>query len=171
MSEVVLSTLIGGFLALLGAFAGPFLQRKHDRWLAMRADHQILREKAEELFNELDSLGDQSARASIRILERLKDDNLDALPVPDLGRIRAISTVYFPKLLPCLDSYQVDLKAIHNRIIPDIGKAGEASDARKINALGVMLVFEHQEASSKLIKDIRSEMVELAPKFQDHSSL
>ena len=169
MIETVVSTLIGGSLALAGAFVGPFLQRKHDRWMAGRADHQTLRQKAEELFSELDALTQQSRRASVRTLERLKDEALEAVSIPDLGRVRALTTVYFPRLLPYLDQFQSDLDSLYQKIIPDLGAAGEALDAAKIKGLGVLLVIEYQQIAGKLASEVRREMAKITPKFEENS--
>jgi hypothetical protein len=156
-------------LALAGAFVGPFLQRKHDRWLARRADQQILRQKAEELFAELDTLALHSGQASVRTFERLQNKELDAIALPDLGRVRAIATIYFPKLLPHFDRFQDEQKSFTEKIIPDLGRAGEASDYAKIKGITAMLMLNHQEIVTKLVQDIRREMVEMTPKYEDIS--
>jgi hypothetical protein len=165
--DAIFSTLIGGMLALFGAMVGPYFQRKHDRWLATKADHGILRTKAEELFSELSNLTAQSGRASVRTLERLRDDTLEAVPLPDLSRIRALSTVYFPQLLPHIDAFEGDIKALFDKLVPQIGKAGEAANAGEIKALGVVMVIEHQQIATKLVKAVQKEMIEITPKFED----
>lgn len=167
MTAAIVSTLIGGLLALAGAFIGPFLQRKHDRWLARRADDQTLRQKAEELFSELDALADKSGKASIRVVERLKNEALDTIPLPDLGHVRALAIIYFPKLLPHLDQFQTDIDELWKKLIPDLGKASEALDAGKIQGLGMVMVIQHQQISTKLVQAVRREMVEVTPKFED----
>jgi hypothetical protein len=167
MTTAIVSTLIGGLLALAGAFIGPFLQRKHDRWLAHRADDQMLRHKAEELFSELDTLTDKSGKASIRVVERLKNAELDTIPLPDLGHVRALAIIYFPKLLPHLDQFQNDIDELWKKLIPDLGTASEALDAGKIQGLGVVTVIQHQQISTKLVQAVRREMVEVTPKFED----
>ena len=167
MTTAIISTLIGGLLALAGAFVGPFLQRKHDRWMARRADHQILREKAEELFSELDTFVTQSGRASIRIIERLVDENLETIVLPDIGKVRALSTVYFPRLLIHLDQFQADIRAVFKKIAPELGDAGKALDAKKIKGWGAMMAIEHQEIAIKLVDAVRREMIEISPKFEE----
>ena len=163
----IISTLVGGLLALAGAFVGPFLQRKHDRWLAQRTDHQTLRQKAEELFVGLDALSHQSGRASVRTFERLKDGGLEAIPLPDLGCVRALATVYFPQLMPHLDQFQTEIKTLYEKIVPDLRKAGEALDANKIKGLGIIMVIEHQQIISKPVREIHGEMLKIAPKFEE----
>lgn len=167
MITAIVSTLIGGLLALAGAFIGPFFQRKHDRWLAFRADDQMRRQKAEELFSELDALTGKSGKASIRAVERLKNAELDPIPVPDLGHVRALAIIYFPELLPHLDQFQTDIDELWKKLIPDLGAASEALDAEKIQGLGVMMVIQHHEISTKLVKSVRREMVKVTPKFED----
>jgi hypothetical protein len=164
--DALFQTLIGGFLALAGAFVAPYFQRKHERWIARRADHQTLRQKAEELFSEIDTLASLSGRASVRIVEQLMDDSLETIPLPDLGRIRALSTVYFPKLLPHLDRFQADIKKSNADLIPQIRQAGDALDADKIRGIGVIMVIEHRESASKLAQAVHHEMREISPKFE-----
>ena len=166
MTAAIVSTLIGGLLALAGAFVGPFLQRKHDKWLARLTDHQTLRQKAEELFAELDAVTHISGKASLRTVERLQDGTLEAISLPDLGRVRALATVYFPKLLPHLDQFQTEINGLWKELIPDLGAASKALDADKIKGLGVVMVLQHQQISTRLVQAVRLEMIEITPKFE-----
>lgn len=167
MIDAILSTLVGGMLALVGAFVGPFFQRKHERWLARREDHAVLRAKAEELFAELAVLTAQSGQASVRTVERLRNESLDSIPLPDLNRIRSLSTVYYPKLLPHVTAFEEDRKAMFEKLLPSLRVAGEEADPEAIKGLTVVMAIQYQQLASKLVRAFQEEMIEVAPKFED----
>ena len=107
--EALFQTLLGGLLALGGVVIGPFLQRKHEKWLLARQDEQLLREKAQELFDAIDTLVSKSQASTLSALARLKDESsAEAIPVPDLGNIRGLSTIYFPSLLDRIAKFEED---------------------------------------------------------------
>ena len=102
---IVLAAAIGVLGALGGSFVAPAFQRAHEKWRAEREDHQLLREKATELFDELDRIIRQSNQANISALASLSQDQPEIAPVPDLGRVRMLVSVYFSDLAALVQAY------------------------------------------------------------------
>lgn len=168
MISGLLSTLLGGFLALAGVLLGPFFQRKHERWLAFRSDQALLREKAEQLFDELDRITDQSHAATMSSLKNAQDENREIIPVPDLGKIRAISTVYFPSILPLIDEYEEKRSSSAKIVLnywKDAMKKGGISPT-EMKAMQVMVVTEHGTNASELVTAVRKHLCEIVPRLQ-----
>ena len=161
--EAFLQTLLGGFLALAGSAIGPFLQRKHDRWVANREDSQLIRDKAQELFDELDRITSVSGQASTRVLERLKDENLEARQVPELGRVRAISALYFPGSLPLIQTFEDEA----GKLMEEVVKLAEntAANADRMKGLPVLMTLKHQKLASKFVRSMREHVNGVLPKL------
>lgn len=163
--DAILQTLAGGLLALAGAIIGPFFQRRHDRWVAQQQANQLLRDKAQELFDEIDRLIRDAGQASIRAIQKIKDDNAEPLPVPDLGRIRSISAIYFPSCLELIQTFEAkhseSVRTSVRMVVEESKKNYPASDVYKM--IPVMMVTEFQTLSTDLCKEIRDRIASEVP--------
>ena len=163
--EAIFQTLLGGILALAGAMLGPFFQRRHERWKARRDDEKVLRAKAEELFEELDRVGLQAGQASVRSLQMIKDKSLQALPVPDLGKIRAIVVMYFPDAIQIIENFEnshsTATKGIFNSLKECLESGRDNPD--EIAVLGVMLTTTYHSLASKYVKEMRAAVAGSVP--------
>ena len=168
MIDGIIQVLVGGLIALAGAFVGPFFQRKHERWRADRDDRAILRAKAEELFDELDRFIAKSHEASLAAFAKMQDQNVETKAVPDLGRSRAIAAIYFPTSLPLIDKFESDNVELIKLVSAQLGSAlkeGEAGLA-SLKALPMAMAIRHQEMSSKFVLDLRKHLAENVPKLE-----
>ena len=163
--DAIYQTLLGGALALAGSSLGPFFQRRHERWKARREDEKFLREKAEELFDELDRVGQQAAQASVRSMQMISNKSLEAIPVPDLGKIRAIATMYFPTTTKILESFEKSHSDETRKIFDEIRESVDRgrADPDEIKALTVLITATYQSLASECIKKIRIEVAQTVP--------
>ena len=166
--EAVLQTLIGGFLALGGALIGPFLQRRHDRWVAKRQDDQLLRDKAQELFDEIDAMVSASQASMLSALARMRDKAAsETIPVPDLGRIRAISTVYFPVLFERISKFEADTGAFYKKVVEMAEgslKTGEEG-LETLKSMPFVMTGQYQTLTAELATDLRAQLRGVVPKL------
>ena len=165
--EAFLQTLIGGLLALGGASVAPFFQRKHERWRANREDRHLLRQKAQELFDELDRVIMGSKAASISAFARVKDDTVESKAVPDLGRIRAIAAIYFPSSLPLIEKFEKEHAATTANIVKSVDDAVAAGDKGlgTLKALPMIMTSQYQEFASRFVNEMRLHLAEQVPKI------
>jgi len=168
MIDGVIQVLAGGLVALAGTFVGPFFQRKHEKWRADRDDRAILRNKAEELFDELDQFVAKSQAASVAAVAKMQDDTIQAKHVPDLGRVRAIAAIYFPTALPLIDAFETE----NLELIKWVGTQTEAAlkdgDAgiSVLKSLPMVLALKHQQRGSKFVSDLRKHLADNVPKME-----
>ena len=169
--EAVLQTLLGGLLAIAGAIAGPHLQRRHDRWTARREDEQLIRNKAQELFEELDRLSHESAKASVRAMEKLKDDSLDSIPVPQLGQARAIAALYFPSSLKLIEDFEEKHGALAKKVFEEADKAIKAGDqgVDVLKALPIIMITQFQSLANDFVFEMRAHIIDQLPKMLSDS--
>ena len=163
--DAIFQTLLGGILALAGAMLGPFFQRRHERWKARRDDEKVLRDKAEELFDELDRVSRQAGQASVRSLQMIKDKSLEALPVPDLGKIRAIVVMYFPDAMQIIERFENSHSEATKGIFDSLRKSLESGrdNPDEITVLGVMLTTTFQSLASKYVQEMRAAIADSVP--------
>lgn len=168
MTTAIVSTLIGGLLALAGAFIGPFLQRKHDRWMANRDDRRLLRDKAQELFDELDRVVLESRRASMSAVARLQDKTAENVPVPDLGRVRAIAAIYFPTSLELIEAYEERHSKLMMLMVEEVKNAvGNGADGLDtLRALPMITTVQFQKFTSDFVNEMRKHLADNAPKLE-----
>lgn len=166
--DAILQTLIGGMLALGGALIGPFFQRKHERWRAEREDRHLLRDKAQELFDELDRVIKESQAASISAVSRLKDDSVALIPVPDLGRIRAIAAIYFPSSLGLIENLEIEHVELGKEIVEHVQNAVEAGEKGlgTLKGLPVVMAARYQEFAARFVATMRTHLIENVPKIE-----
>ena len=165
--EALFQTLLGGLLALGGVVIGPFLQRKHEKWLLARQDEQLLREKAQELFDAIDTLVSKSQASTLSALALLKDESsAEAIPVPDLGNIRGLSTIYFPSLLDRIAKFEEDYGVVIKKVVDvaeDVMKG--TSDASSLKAMPFLMTGQYQSLITDLARDLRSQLRVAVPKL------
>ena len=166
--DVLLQTLLGGALALMGAFVGPFLQRKHDRWLATREDEQLIRNQAQELFDELDRIVRESGQAFNCAFAMLEDQSLEVVEVPHLNRARAISAIYFPACLPVIEDFEQKETELLGKIAEmAINASDVGGDAlNKLKGLPVFLANERHKLSSSFVDRMRLNITQRLPKLE-----
>lgn len=167
MIEGIVQVLIGGLLALAGAFIGPFFQRRHERWRAKREDEQTLRGMAAELFNELDRIVHESNQSNISAIKRLIDNNAEPFPLPDLGKIRMLVSVYFPTASEIVTRFEKESDALSDQLAKEIENAvKQSSSAEKIKVLNGVLVTQRNKQAYSFVKEMRTHMANVIPRLQ-----
>jgi hypothetical protein len=162
------STIAGGLLALGGAWIGPHFQRRHERWRAKREDQNVLRQKAQELFDELDRLVNESQQASLSAIARLQDKSAASKPVPDLGGVRAIAAIYFPSSLSLVDAFENEnqqiLKSIADqaKVAVDDGEKGLGA----LQALPMIMAVKYLEFAGKFVRKMREHLKNNVPQIE-----
>ena len=166
--NAILQTLIGGLLALGGAMIGPFFQRRHERWRAEREDRHLLRDKAQELFDDLDRVIKESQTASLSAALKLKGDNVESTSVPDLGRIRAIAIIYFPSSLPLIENFEAELNALAQSVVGEAEGAMESGEKglKMLKALPMVMAIKHQQSSARFVAQMRCHFAKNVPKME-----
>lgn len=165
---IVLAAAIGVLGALGGAFVGPFLQQKHEKWRADREDRMILRGKAEELFDELDQFVAKSQSASMAALAKMQDETVEAKQAPDLGRVRAIAAIYFPTALQLIDTFETENLEFMKWVATETetalkdGKAG----LEVLKSLPMVMALKYQQRGSKFVSDLRKHLADNVPKMK-----
>jgi hypothetical protein len=168
MSEVLISTLLGGLLALAGALIGPNLQRKHDRWLAKRQDEALLRDKAEELFEELDRMQQGSRRAMLSVMASVRDPSEQVQPIPELGKIRAIVCVYFESASKIVNEFERQRDS-SGQIFMDYTKEQfeqKCLTEDRTKMLQLYMVSEHGKNLSAFVTKLRSHVSHIVPRVK-----
>lgn len=165
--DAILQTVVGGLLALGGVLIGPYFQRKHERWKAKREDQNILRAKAQELFDELDSIIRQSQEASLAAVARMQDAAVKAKPVPDLGRVRAIAAIYFPTSLPLIENFETQHQQVTEFIVGEAKKAVDAGgqELETLKGLPMVMTVKYQQFASKFVREMREHLATNVPKI------
>ena len=166
--NAILQTLIGGLLALGGAMIGPFFQRRHERWRAEREDRHLLRDKAQELFDELDRVIKESQAASLSAALKLKGDNVESTAVPDLGRIRAIAIIYFPSSLALIENFEAELNALAQSVVREAEGAMESGEngLKMLKALPMVMATKHQQSTARFVAQMRDHFAKNVPKME-----
>lgn len=168
MIESLAPILLGGVLALAGTLIGPIFQHRHERWKADRADRSILREKAEELFDELDLLVTASQAASITVIAMAKGDDVAAKPVPDLGKARSIAAIYFPSALDIIGDYEKQNLEFMNWVVSQTEEAikAGAQGLGTLRGLPMIVTIENQKRAVMLVNDLRAHLSANVPKLE-----
>ena len=166
--EAFFQTLIGGLLALGGAMIGPFFQRKHDRWRAEREDQHLLRDKAQEFFDELDRVVKESQSATMSAVLRIKDDTVESKAVPDLGRIRAIAAIYFPTSLGLIESFETELSTLAQSVVTGAQEAVDSGERGlgTLKALPMVMATKHQQFAARFVAEMRAHLAKNVPKIE-----
>ena len=91
--------------------AGPFFQNRQQKFDAKRQDLVILRDRAQDIFDEIDIVVRKAQLASISALQILTDRHANQPEVPepvaDLGRLRGLVAIYYPSALPILTQFEL----------------------------------------------------------------
>lgn len=167
MIYAILQTLLGGVIALAGVLIGPYFQRKHERWLAKRSDDDTKRAKAESLFDDLDRISSKSRQSTVSVMNVIQNEKMSILPAPDLGRVRAVASVYFPTCQVIIDEYEDKRKEKTKKIMQYLKKqtdAGEVS-ASEIRSIQVVMATEHQSDTQNFIDNMRAHISEVVPRL------
>ena len=166
--DTVISTLIGGFLALGGALIGPFFARRHEKWRARRDDEDKLRLKAEELFDELDRLNQHSHASLMSVIKVYKGKAGDVLPVPDLGKVRAIVTVYFPSAQSIVDDFETERARISGLFIEYFQQQMKDGGLRdvQISQMQTLMITNHQKIIAEISKALRAHVSAVVPRLK-----
>ena len=165
---LVIVAVIGVLGTLGGAIAGPFLQRKHEEWKAKRADQQLLRDKAQEPFDELDRLTAQAHGASVSAAQLLNDPEAEIQAAPDLGRIRAITAVYFPECEGPVLAFENKVTASGAKTINLMHEfqQNDTLTGDSIRAITLSHVSQHHNASQELAKALRKQISLVVPRLE-----
>lgn len=170
MKEFLL-VMLGGLLTLGGSTAGPFFQNRQQRFDAKRQDLAILRDRAQDIFDEIDIVVRKSQLASISALQSLADrhGNQPEVPEPvaDLGRLRGLVAIYYPSALPILTQFELQnvnlLESVQKEFTSSI-KNG-APDINVIKALTAAMPVNHQKIVDLLSTNLRNHITERVTEY------
>ena len=165
-AAIVLAAAIGVLGTLLGSFVGPFFQHKHEQWRAKREDQQLLREKAADVFDELDRIVSQSHSANIAALQNLNGEDVKTSPFPDLGRLRMLTTVYFPQTLDIVSKYENERQKLSIELGKKISEQIPKNEPNAIKAINVVMMSKFADAATKFVREMRLALASVAPKIQ-----
>lgn len=166
MIEIIAPVLVGGALALLGTFVGPFFQRKHEKWKAEREDAQLIRLKADQVFLELDCIRDQATSARIASVKRLVDENEPPVALPALGKVRLIVPIYFPTAQERLDAYDDESSRMGVDLKPQLELAFKDGDNKAIEKLSAEAIKAEYKRLISLVEEIKKEVLNNTPNIQ-----
>lgn len=162
----IIPVLVGGVVALAGALIGPFFQRRHEHWKASREDAQVLRDKAAEIFSEMDRIAMESHQASIAVIKNLIEENGVPSPLPDLGKVRMLVAVYFPSLKGLVDSYESRVRELEKELAQEISKANQSYDVAAFKRATAIIVQKRNQQAFEFVKSIRSEITNKLPRLK-----
>lgn len=169
--QPVVIAIVAGASALGGAYLGPFMQRNERQKEIDRADSAIIRDKAEEVFQELDRFLNDSRAASSGAMQWFQSDTYDPpndLKRPaDLERLQALIATYFPNAIPILDVFDDEVQSLANEFSKqmkiEMSKGGPSPDALK----GYNAFFASSRATvdANMVKNLRQFMIGHVKKY------
>lgn len=126
-----------------------------------------MRDKAQLLFEEIDSLVRESQLASVDAIGRLKGDKTDIpRPIPDLGRVRALVAIYFPSASQMVADFEAKSRSHISRTNDMVKKImDESGSVDKLSGIPALLATTHQGYVSEFASELRSHLVENMRKF------
>jgi len=131
------------------------------KWQAKREDAALYREKASEVFEEVDHILNQSHRALISSLSGWASEAEDKPErIAELGKLRSLVATYFPDCLKLLDNFDAKSGEIFDRMGTAVTGAGKGKlpEADAIRAIRALAVGEHQRLVIKFAKELRIAM-------------
>jgi hypothetical protein len=162
------------FLTAAVALGAPYLSARMQRTekAVARYDEKlaILRDKAEEIFQQLERVNAACGDALVHAVKLLKPDQEPPAPssraAEHIGRAKALVSMYFPNGLVFFDEYEksMALASAPVREIFDKVEQGKL-DTAAINGTHIMLAFEYQRVAGALTKNLSEFMREAAQKL------
>jgi hypothetical protein len=151
-----LQAIVIGLLAPGGIWLGWYLQRRDKRSESDREKKALLRQKAEQIYEEIEAVRKRNDAALMGAIEYQFRPNTE-LPelTPALGRLRALVNMYFPDGTRLIADYDI---AVHKPIkafgdaIADIESNQEMPVNERLQAMKEARTKCVKEASELLIK-------------------
>ncbi len=171
MSDSLIGVVLGSALVLLGTLVGPYFQRRHEKWRAVREDQALLRSKAQEIFNEIDFVVEKSREASIDALQRLmqlsNSNGGSAKAVADLGKLRGLVAIYYPTGLDYIDAFEENSATLINNIKSKINEAIQRGEqgAAELVKLPTLMAVSHQRVVDVFADELRKHIIEQVKKI------
>ena len=163
--EQIFIAVVAAASALVGSYLGPFMQRKQSAADATRADAALMRDKAEQIFEEIDKFLVASRNASLSAFRLLGPaelrDQTPAVPMADIGKIRALIATYYPNGLPLIEEFDAEVKRASDVVLGQI-KAEQKKDGPKPDAIRgytAMLAADRGVTDASLAKKLRDHLV------------
>jgi hypothetical protein len=127
-----------------------------------------LRDKAQELFDELDRVISLSQEASLAAVARIQDDTVVTKQVPDLGRVRAIAAIYFPSSMKLIEEFEAQNLKVADMVVTQAKEAVEGGKAGldTLKALPMIMAVKHQEHASSFARQMRDLIGTTVPKVE-----
>jgi len=165
---LVLNTLAAGGFGLAGTYLVPRGQREARRHEERRANAAIMRDKAEQIFEEVAKLEHEIGlqfQAATRAAVTGEDDGAGELAGFD--RIRALSAVYYPGLLGVLDTLEAPMQERLKRSTEALKAAAESKSPEAQEAALRVVTFKitldqwqnvnaaSRKLRAKLVEDVR----------------
>jgi hypothetical protein len=164
----ILLVIITGLLTLGGSFLGPFFQ---NRQLRFNANLGILRDRAQDIFDEIDVVVRKSQLASVLAMQNFagtQGDQPNKLEsVADLGRIRGLVATYYPTALPILAKFEFESDSLIQEIQTQLKLSVKdgVPDNKLLKALPAMMATSHQKIVSSLASELRNHITEKVAEY------
>lgn len=146
-----------GLLAPLGALGLWGLQRLDRSEDREEKRRELKREKAEAVFEEVNSLVRLYNSQSLYAFQLANKNNPEAPPVPSAARVSALLIIYFPNCVEMLDQFETDMRALVEKYGKELREAGEP-DPEKIRGIHVLLAYESLQRVVKFEKELRPKL-------------
>jgi len=162
---LVLNTLAAGGFGLAGTYLVPRGQREARSHETRRANAAIMRDKAEQIFNEISilerNMGAQFLAAT-RSIAAGEDE--DQAQLPDFYAIRSLAAVYYPNLLSVLDTLEAPMQERMQRITEALKLAAEskplAAQADDLRLLSFKITVEQWKNVVNASRGLRRKLIE-----------
>lgn len=124
---LVLNTLAVGGFGLAGTYLVPRGQREARAYEERRANAATMRDKAEQIFNEISKLEQEMGVQFITITRAIAaGEDEGGTPLPSFDKIRSLAAVYYPSLLSVLDAIEAPMQERIQRTLGVIKMATES---------------------------------------------
>ncbi len=101
-------------------------------------------------------------------MARFKGDPVEAVPVPDLGRLRAIAAIYFPTSLTLIRSFEERQENFGKFVMDEAKKAlGDgAAGLEALKALPMIVTSQSQALAMEFVREMRAHLTMNVPKLE-----
>ncbi len=140
------------------------MQGKQKRDESRRLDNALMRDKAQEIFDEIDQIIDKSRTASTDAMQRIfpnpPTNEKPISPVPDLGCLRGLVAIYYPICSPIIATFEANILQPFQNLKGELFDAmndGE-NGAKNIKGIHAILVTTHNQLIERLAADLRAKI-------------
>lgn len=154
----LIGTLVGGYLILRG-------QRATREFQAIRDDRQMLRDRAQDLFDEITEVKNAALPSAISMMIHYAEANTELrkpiMPMPTIAKMKSLIAVYFPELLPMIREHEDITRKLGEKASAEIN----LNDTQKIEGWIMANSYSNSQRIMSLMTDIESSLLVLTEKF------